>query len=359
MEIQPFLVWPGRITLAFRVFLCAAVLCPAVYADELAERVEAAVPEGFSGQVVIGDENGILYSGNFGMAERESGVPVDTDTVFDIGSVTKTFTATAILQLASDGKVTLDQALGDWFDGLPDATSQITIHQLLSHTSGLPLYSGDDDTPCDRECFDTWLAKTSLTFPPGERFEYSNPGYSALARIIEKASGQDYEIYLRDALLVPLQTGPVGYLQLPADARFAVGYFEGNRVGIPPELGWMEDGPPWHLRGNGGLIASATSLFHWLRATAVGRTLPADWHRRQLMPHAERRDDVSYGYGWGILSRPWGQVVDHTGGNGFFFADARWFREQGLMWAVTANAFDPDQIRELLEGLRAALGISS
>jgi CubicO group peptidase (beta-lactamase class C family) len=338
--------------------LCVLSIAGAHADDRLSARIQAAVPEGFSGQVVVGNSGGILYSGSFGLADREKAEPVTATTLFDIGSITKTFTATAVLKLAADGKLGIDQTLADWFEGLPKATGAITLHQLLTHTSGLPLYSGDDDAPCDRGCFDAWLAATTPEFAPGERFEYSNPGYSALARIIEKASGMEYERYLDDALLTPLKTGPVGYRRLPEDAHYAVGYYEGDRVGTPPELGWADDGPSWHLRGNGGLICSATALFRWLQATANGRTLPAELQALQLTHHADRREGVGYGYGWGILDRPWGTVIDHTGGNGFFFADARWFREQGFLVAITNNAFDREQISILLQGLREALGVT-
>ncbi len=339
-------------------FYALSVCCTAaIGADQtLAEKVDAVVPEGFSGQIVIGTPERVRFTGNYGLADREEHVPVTTDTLFDIGSITKTFTATAILKLAVQGKLTPEQTLVDWFEDLPEATGAITLHQLLNHTSGLPLYSGDDDAPCDRDCFDRWLAKATPEFSPGERFKYSNPGYSALARIIEKASGKDYEQYLNESLVEPLELGPLGYRQLPADADYAVGYDGRKRVGKPPELVWAEDGPSWHLRGNGGLICSATTLFRWLQATAAGRTLPQEWQMRQLTGYSQRREDTRYGYGWSVLQKPWGEVIDHTGGNGFFFADARWFRDDDALFTITNNAFDIDQIQLLVNDLRGVLG---
>lgn len=321
----------------------------------LANRIEAVVPPNFSGQIVLGNTETILYSGSFGFADREAKLPVSDETLFDIGSITKTYTATAVLLLASQGKVRLDMTLADWFDDLPEMAGSITLHQLLSHTSGLPQYSGDDDEPCDRACFDQWLTKTSLEFPPGDRFSYSNPGYSALARIIEEVSGRSYETYVNESLVAPLAAGPVGYLQHADTAEYAVGYLGDRRIGAPPALGWMEDGPSWHLRGNGGLLTSATGLNRWLRATATGATLPDIWQSRQFERHAERSEGVWYGYGWSVLEKPWGEVIDHTGGNGFFFADARWFRDKGLLLTITNNAFDRDQIQSLLNDIRTAL----
>ena len=326
--------------------------------DVLSDRIEAVVPEHFSGQIVISDSDDILYSGSFGQADREAKVLVAEGTLFDIGSITKSYTATAVLLLASQGKVALDMTLSNWFADLSDVTGSITLHQLLSHTSGLPLYSGDDDEPCDRACFDQWLAKASLEFAPGEQFSYSNPGYSALARIIEKVSGLDYETFINASLAAPLDAGPVGYLLHDDSAQYAVGYLGDQRIGRPTELGWMDDGPSWHLRGNGGLLTTARGLQRWMQATATGKTLPAAWHARQLERHAVRSEGVWYGYGWSILEKPWGEVIDHTGGNGFFFADARWFRDRDLILVITNNAFEREQIRKLLDDIRTILGVT-
>ena len=347
---------PARAVATTLLVVTLAVAPSAVAADgALARRVEASVPAEFSGQVVVGTADGVIYQGRFGMADRERRIPVTDETLFDIGSITKTFTATAVLKLAAADRLAPAQTLGDWFEGLPEATAAVTLHQLLTHTSGLPLYSGDDYDACDRACYDAWLGATPLEFAPGERFHYSNAGYSALARIVEKASGRDYESYLQETLVRPLRLGAVGYRELPPDATVAVGYLDGRRIGRPPELGWLADGPSWHLRGNGGLLASADALCRWLGATAAGRTLPDAWRTRQFHPWAERSEDAAYGYGWVILAKPWGQEIDHTGGNGFFFADARWFRRRGLLLAITNNAFDREAARHLLRDLRDAL----
>jgi CubicO group peptidase (beta-lactamase class C family) len=345
------------IFLASGIFL-SGFFAAGAYADmALQERIEAAVPEAFSGQIVIGNAEGVLYSGNFGYADREARIPVTANTLFDIGSVTKTYTATAVLLLAAENKLGVDMTLSHWFADSPETTGAITLHQLLSHSSGLPLYSGDDDAACDRSCFDRWLQTVTLEFSPGEKYQYSNPGYSALARIIEKVSGRVYETFIAETLVQPLAAGPIGYLKLPAEASYAVGYEDGRRMGIPPEMGWMDDGPPWHLRGNGGLLTTASGLYRWLQATAAGKTLPAEWQAKQLLRHAERSEGIWYGYGWVIIEKPWGEEIDHTGGNDFFFADARWFRESGLLLTITNNAFDQAQIQALLNNLRVALGL--
>ncbi len=331
----------------------------AAVADSLEDRIDQVIPVGFSGQIAIGSSDSVLFTKSFGLADREEGTAVANNMLFDIGSITKTFTATAILMLTDRGSVSLNQTLDDYFVKLTQKTSAITIHQLLTHTSGLPLYSGDDDESCNTACFDQWLAQIEPEFSPGTKYQYSNPGYSVLARIIEIVSSDSYESFLQKDVIRKLQLGAIGYVQLPDSAEYSVGYFEEQRVGKPPELGWMDDGPPWHLRGNGGLLTNAEGLLRWLQATASGRTLAAELQLQQFERHARRRENAWYGYGWSIIDQPWGTVINHTGGNGFFFADARWIKDRDLLSAITSNAFDREAIQALLDGIRAALELTT
>ena len=230
---------------------------------------------------------------------------------------------------------------------------------MLTHTSGLPLYSGDDYRLRSARKLDRWLAKGKLESPPGERFSYSNPGYSVLARIIEKVSGRAYEDYLREELWLPLGLSNLGYRGLDPEAQLAVGYRGPKRWGDPLDKKWMADGPSWNLRGNGGLLMSAETLYRWLVAVADHRVLAPEWTAKLFERHAVRNAErqIWYGYGWGILDRPWGEVVDHTGGNGIFFADARWFRQRDLFLTITCSNFAGTDIGGLLRALRTALGI--
>lgn len=327
-------------------------------ADELAERIAAAVPAGFSGQVVVATDDRQLYSGSFGLADRDTGRPVRDDTLFDIGSITKTFTATAVLKLVAEGRLKLNDTLDAYFENLSPPTSGITIHQLLTHSSGLPEYSGEDEDPRTGASFDAWLAETPLDFPPGDRYAYSNPGYATLARGVEKVSGQDYERFLHEQVLSPLGIEAIGYVRLPDGLEQAVGYFDGKPGGVPSSRNWLEDGPGWNLRGNGGLLASAESLMTFGQALVRGDILPPEQAAAQLEKQiSEGEEGPWYGYGISISERPYGRVISHNGGNGAFFAMLAWYPEDGLLLAVTQNAFDEDQLRALLPALRAAVGI--
>jgi CubicO group peptidase (beta-lactamase class C family) len=142
---------------------------------------------------------------------------------------------------------------------------------------------------------------------------------------------------------------------VPDTAVQAVAYDGDRPVGHPTEMNWLSDGPGWNLRGNGGLLTNAASLARWLQAVAQGRVLPPEWQERQLERHAAKGDDSWYGYGWGVDQRDYGEVVGHTGGNGYFFALAFWYRDHDLLLAVTNNAFDREQAGLLLGNLRRAL----
>ena len=351
--------WADLAMRALAIFLLSAWLAPAsgdVQTRE--EKIAAAIPEAFSGQVVIGTPEEIWYSQSFGQADREQGIAVGTATHFDIGSITKPFTATAVLKLVAEGKLNVEQTLDEFFDGLGPPVAEITLHELLTHTSGLPPYSGEDEDPRSAESFDEWLGEVTLEFEPGSQYSYSNPGYSALARVIEMVSGQPYELYLNEHLAKPLGLGPIGYRSVAGGAAQAVGYSGEESIGRPETQGWLPDGPGWNLRANGGLLTNAETLMQWMQAVARGDVLPQEWAAKQLTRHVSEGEGGWYGYGWALVDRDYGEVVSHTGGNGYFFALAAWYRDHDLIIAITNNAFDVEQVRQMVGDLRIALGIS-
>jgi len=322
---------------------------------EAIDSIEEALPKEYMGQVVIGDRDGVLVSESVGMADREKEVPIDTNTLFDIGSLTKQFTATAVLKLASEGRLQLEDDLGSIFEDLGDRKAKITLHQLLTHVSGLPQYSGEDYDLLGRAGFDSWLRHVELDFDPGEKFSYSNPGYSVLARIIEITSNMDFEAYLRESLWVPAGLTNIGYSGLLENSVEAVGYGRFRRFGTPREQLWMEDGPSWNLRGNGGLIMSAETLFKWVNAVANNDILPAEWTEKLFERYAvkDQKRGSWYGYGWDISDRDWGEQVSHTGGNLVFFAYVEWRRNSNCFITMTNSAFVKVDMNVAIRGVRA------
>lgn len=303
--------------------------------------------EGFSGVTLVDTGEQVIVRG-FGWADREAGIRNDADTVFDIGSVTKQFTAAAVLRLQMDGRLSVEDTLGGYLPGLPPDKAALTLHQLLTHTAGLPDALGEDAAPVDREQYLDLVAATPLIHRPGTDYSYSNVGYSLLAAVIETVTGGSYEDYLQEALFGPAGMTSTGYLlpDVPDDA-IAVGYDGTERVGRPRDLGWATDGPYWNLRGNGGLLSTAPDMLRWHQALLGEDILDAEAKALFSQPHTPEGAgaDTFYGYGWALLPTPFDTwLVTHNGGNGVFFADfLRFLDEDVVVFVATNAATDEDE----------------
>lgn len=141
------------------------------------------------------------------------------DPLIDIGSITKLVTAVAVLNLVEEGHLSLTTPISDLLEGVPEDKRDITIHQLLTHSSGLIESTGSDEEVLDRTAFIARLMAAPLQNPPRERYLYSNAGYSLLAAIIELKSGGSYESYLRGNLLAPSDLPAIGYASVYREDR--------------------------------------------------------------------------------------------------------------------------------------------
>ncbi|MEE2525330.1 serine hydrolase domain-containing protein [Hyphobacterium sp. HN65] len=311
----------------------------------------------FSGQIVLGTREQVLLAGSYGLSDREAGEAVTTGTLFDIGSLTKQVTAAGVLRLVQDGQVSLDETLSVFFQDIPPEFAERSVHEVLTHFAGLPQYSGEDYDLLDRDGFDEWLMQAASSEAEAGRFHYSNPGYSILARIIEMRSGQDFEAYLHEALFEPAGIEAMGYTGLPSEVPEAVGYYGGEAMGRPREQAWLPDGPSWNLRGNGGLLASAETLYHWVVALTGGSVLDAEHTVMLFQPHVVRDAERarSYGYGWNVDTSGSTVRINHSGGNMVFVAFAEWWPESDCFFTITSNAYDESGFSELVADVRAVL----
>ncbi|MGA9588891.1 MAG: serine hydrolase domain-containing protein, partial [Salegentibacter sp.] len=173
----------------------------------------------FNGSVLVAENGKVLYKDGFGMANMEWDIPNTPDTKFRLGSVTKQFTAALILQLVEEGKLQLHEPISTYLPSYPkDKAETITIHELLTHSSGIPNYTAfpgfmenDSRDPYSPEDFVKKFADSSLQFKPGEKFSYSNSGYFLLGYIIEKVTDKPYEEVLQERILDPLDMNDTGY----------------------------------------------------------------------------------------------------------------------------------------------------
>ncbi len=248
-------------------------------AQDIAARLDstmrAAERMGFSGAVRVERDGKVLLDKGYGWANRASRIPFTRETVVQIGSNTKDFTAVAILKLQAEGKLSMDDTLGKYFASAPPDKKAITIRQLMNHRAGFPLGIGGDFEPFSRAILVDSAMHTRLLFPPGSRENYSNTGYSLLAAIIEQVTGKTYDVYVRDAITAPIGLRRTGFLLPKFQARdLAHGYQpKGTDAGTMLAKPHAADGPYWNLRGNGGMLSTPGEMHAFYRALFEGETL--------------------------------------------------------------------------------------
>lgn len=286
--------------------------------------LDEALPEGSSGTLVVASGDDMRDCRGWGESDRERGVDADCDTVYDVMSMTKQFTAAGILKLQMQGRLDVTDAIGRHLRGVPDDKQGITIQQLLTHTSGLPETLGSDYEPMSRSEFLARAFDAHLLAAPGKKYHYSNVGYSMLAAIVEEDSGEDYETYLANNLFRPAGMTRTGYV-LPDwdDSAVAVEYdAAGHPHGTPLDHPWADDGPYWNLRGNGGMLSTARDMFRWHRALRGESVLDAAAKRELFRPRVrEEPDDTYYAYGWVVEDPDGSKTLWHNGGNGWSYGE--------------------------------------
>ncbi|OPC78478.1 serine hydrolase [Embleya scabrispora] len=292
-------------------------------ARAVARYLDANWPTGASGAIATARDGEPVGCQGRGKANVETGADAGCDTVFDIGSITKSFTAAAILKLETTGALRVTDPIGTILRAVPADKRGITVHHLLTHTSGLPEGLGDDYEPVRRDAMIARALAAPLDAVPGRTYAYSNVGYSLLAAIIEKVSGTGYGDYLTRNLFTPAGMTRTGYrLADPCRDDIAVEYdSDGRSQGTPLDHPWAADGPFWNLRGNGGLLSTARDMLRWYRALEGESVLPAAAKAKMFTPHvSEGVPTQFYGYGWTIVTTPSGPIVTHNGGNDWSYA---------------------------------------
>jgi CubicO group peptidase (beta-lactamase class C family) len=293
----------------------------------------------FDGLIFIAQGERELLAAGYGLADKEASRPWEVDTVTTVGSITKQFTGAAIMLLAQEGRLDVADTLGKHWPDAPADKASITIHQLLTHSAGFRGGLGPDEQYIGRDDYIKLAWQSELLFAPGERYEYSNVGYSIAAAIVELVSDQPYETFVRERLFLPSGMRDTGY-RAPAWApgRVAVGYRNGQRWGRVLEKQSAE-GFSWHLVGNGGIHSTARDMHRWWKSIRDNTILDAAHTERYLAPHQdEGQGDSFYGYGWVNFTAPSGErFLAHNGGNGFYFADCAYFPAQDLFAFIATN----------------------
>jgi len=294
---------------------------------------------GFSGAVLLSRQGRIVLAKGYGMANEEIGVPNTIKTKFQIASVSKSFTAAAVLLLEERGRLALKDPVARF---IPDfaAGDRITIHHLLAHTSGIPDVNGFSDYdrqsrfPQTLETIVSWFKNRPLAFAPGDRYQYSNSNYNLLALIIEKASGRSYGAFLKENIFDPLGMRDTGH---PASAAALL---PGRASGyVPTGAADVENAPylDWTVKtGNGSLYSTVEDLYRWDRALRTETILS-----RASLEKAFSEQTAGVGYGWFIGRHLGRRVVTINGRSPGFASYLDRFLDDDASLIILSNNYAP------------------
>ncbi len=300
---------------------------------------------GFSGAVLIVKNGNIILNKGYGLANRKTQQLNTPQTVFSTGSVTKQFTATAILKLAELNKLQLTDKISTYFKGLPEDKREISIHQLLTHSAGLVDVIGGDFEEISTDEFFTKLFDTKLLYKPGTKHRYSNASYSVLARIIELVSHQEYERFLHEHLFLPAGMQQTGYLMPKWNhTSLAQGYVRGvTHWGAMIPRFQKAKSISWNLKGNGGIQSTQEDMYKWYQALASHAVLSKSSTELLTKPYIQEQegsDESFYAYGWAIFNSDRNtKIVTHNGSNGIFFHEFMWLPEEDTIIILSTNAY--------------------
>jgi CubicO group peptidase (beta-lactamase class C family) len=304
-------------------FLICAATVPAS-TQNIAARLDSLMDAyvkvlGFNGTVFAATKGTVIFEKGYGFKNKSTNARNDTNTIFQIGSITKQFTAAIILQLLEQSKLSLQDSLTKYIPDYPNG-NKITIEHLLTHTAGVYNYTNDvnfmvNETtrPINRDSLINRFKYKPLDFPPGQKFSYSNSGYILLGYIIEKVTGQSYFQVVRQRIFQPLHMDHSGFdfthLKTPDKA---IGYTSPDST-TPASI--VDSSVSFAA---GAIYTTVGDLYKWDRALRAGRIISPASQEKAYTPHLSQ-----YGYGWMIGTVDGKKVVEHGGGITGFVSDIR------------------------------------
>ena len=308
------------------------------------------------GAVLLVKDNKIVYQNGFGVADLQAKNAITTKTLFNTGSISKTFVAYGILKLASEKKLSLEDDLYAYFPDFKNRqiAQKVKLYHLLTHTSGMPdsrWVKEQHDfylTAKDAENFAPLKQTDTLEFEPGTKYKYSNPAFNGLALVIEKITNMKWQEYINNSIFrkagMPTSTitdGP------HPETGVAHGYIK-NKKGKFEELDYGEE-PTFAAAGNGGVWSNVEELWKYEQAIQRYLFLNADWidKSRTVFPYPDWKDTIPsrLGLSW-FITKEMGQVmIGHTGSQGGFISDYCWLPEKKIFYVLLCNI--PKPIKEI------------
>ncbi|HEV2328625.1 MAG TPA: serine hydrolase [Verrucomicrobiae bacterium] len=311
--------------------------------------------------VLVAQHGKILFEKGYGLADRAHHVAVIPQTTFRIGSITKQFTASAILKLQEEGKLSVDDKLSKYIPDFPRG-DEVTLRHLLTHTSGIHSYTDEPDfmsrvtNATTTESVIEEMKKYPYDFDPGAKWSYDNSGYMLLGYIVEKVSGQSYGDFLRENFFEPLGMIETGvYHARPGPPHEALGYSLGTK-GFKRALNWDMS---W-AGGAGALYSTVEDLYRWDEGVFNGRVLDDASLKEAFTPVKTKQNqgyykpDNGYGFGWMIDRYRELREISHGGGLQGFSSFLLRVPDAQFTVAILANALpgrpkaEPDRLAQRL-----------
>jgi CubicO group peptidase (beta-lactamase class C family) len=308
--------------------------------------VKLTAEKNFSGGLLIIKNNKKIFCKGYGWADKERKIPFTPGTLASMGSITKAFTAAAIMKLVEQDKLSINDQLIKFFPTVPGDKANITIYQLLTHSAGFHEFlqnDGGDFEIINTKDFLKKVFSEPLAFKPGEKAVYTNVGMSVLAIIIEQVSGLDYEQFLKKNLFEPIGIKNIGYCYpLSPNDTIAIGYQYGVIWGTHQQhYAQVGGGPYWNLKGNGGLEASLNDIYLWANAINNHTSLSDSTIQKMFAPQVAEEGyngKSFFGYGCNISqSRRNTKMIDNGGSNGIYFARLIRLPEEGMIFYMVTN----------------------
>ncbi|HEX7152429.1 MAG TPA: serine hydrolase domain-containing protein [Thermoanaerobaculia bacterium] len=309
-------------------------VAPAAITTAAQDAAEAALKAGAPAvQIAVSDRGRIIYSAAFGVSDRESATAATPRSVLQVGSITKQFTAAAILRLAERGALSLDDRIEKHVPEFNPRGATITLRHLLTHTSGVGAISANDYAPLTREQCLKLVNALPFQFTPGSKFSYSNTGYRLLGYAIESISGKSFADVVHHELALPLgllDTGVCGTSGLPLPDGYAA--FQGTATRIPA----IHMSVPFAA---GAICSTTADLVRWSHLLATGGVvLPGSYATMTTPTRLTNNAVAPYGLGQFLQNQLGRTAVWHTGGIPGFQTSLLYFPDRDMAVAVIINA---------------------
>lgn len=300
------------------------------------EYLRQQVNRGYSGVVLIAKDDSVLLHAAY---SRDNSIT--RESVFWIGSVSKTITAAAVLRLRDEGRLSLSDPITRFFEQVPQDKQEITVRHLLTHTAGFGEHYAADGI-ADRAAAVRALLARPLERAPGTGYGYSNDAYNLLAAVIEVAAGMPFETFVRDQVLLPAGMSATGFW---GETREAASF--------APVAMRKAQTSNWGYRGATGISSTAGDLHQWQRALEGENVLPDSTRRQAFMEQVRKPNGGAYGYGWQVArTRRETTLLAHGGAESQLrhFASLYWFPDERIVVIALSNSRE-EMAQETFSGL--------